>query len=60
MREDGGIIVRLFWDRGADQVILRYQDRQSGEAFDTQVPKSEALQAFEHPNAYRPAQPSVV
>jgi hypothetical protein len=52
-REDDGIRVRLVWDADRDQVIVRYRDHRTGEAFDVDVPNDEALEAFRHPNAYR-------
>jgi len=54
-RLDDGILVRLFWDVPRDQAIVRYRDRRTGDSFTTRVPKSHALEAFRHPNAYRPA-----
>jgi len=53
-RLDDGIRVRLIWDVARDQAIVRYRDKRTGEAFATRVPKSKALEAFRHPNAYRP------
>jgi hypothetical protein len=35
--------------------VLRYRDRQTGDAFVTDVPNARALVAFEHPNVFRPA-----
>lgn len=54
-RNDHGIVVRLLWDSIRDRVIVRYHDERSGDAFTTDVPKSRALSAFHHPNAFRPA-----
>ena len=53
-RRSSGLVVRLFWDRARNQIVLRYRDRLTGEAFVTDVPNARALVAFEHPNAYRP------
>jgi hypothetical protein len=53
-RKTSGIIVRLLWDSARDQVILRYRDRDTGEAFVTEVPNPRALTAFRHPNVFRP------
>ena len=33
--------------------LVRYKDTRTGDAFSTQVPNAEALEAFRHPNAYR-------
>lgn len=49
------MIVRLLWDSARDQVVLRYRDRDTGDAFVTDVPNREALTAFRHPNVFRPA-----
>ena len=54
-RNDDGILVRLLWDPLRDRVIVRYRDERTGDAFAADVPKSDALKAFRHPNAYRPA-----
>jgi hypothetical protein len=53
-RRQNGLIVRLLWDSLRDAVILRYRDRASDDAFVTEVPRTQALVAFKHPNAYRP------
>jgi hypothetical protein len=52
-RSEDGIVVRLLWDEASDQVLVRYKDTRTGDAFSTQVPNAEALEAFRHPNAYR-------
>jgi hypothetical protein len=54
-RSDNGIVVRLLWNAAADCVIVRYRDQRTGDAFVAQVPRSEAMTAFRHPNAFRPA-----
>jgi hypothetical protein len=53
-RRECGLIVRLLWDRGRNQTVLRYRDRRTGDAFVTDVPNDRALAALEHPNAFRP------
>jgi hypothetical protein len=55
-REGDGLVVRLLWDTTRNQAVLRYRDRQTGDAFVTDVPNARALHAFEHPNVFRPAQ----
>jgi ABC-type uncharacterized transport system YnjBCD substrate-binding protein len=55
-RKQSGLIVRLVWDSGRDQAVLRYRDLLTGEAFVTDVPNAQALAAFRHPNAFRPQQ----
>jgi hypothetical protein len=54
-RGQNGLLVRLLWDSIRDQVIIRYRDRLNGDAFTAQVPRAQALAAFNHPNAFRPA-----
>jgi hypothetical protein len=56
-RKASDVIVRLLWDSSRDQVILRYRDCETGDAFVTDVPNPEALTAFRHPNVFRPEQP---
>lgn len=53
-RDESGLVTRLLWDRGRGQVILRYRDRRTGAAFAVDVPNAKALDAFRHPNVYRP------
>ena len=52
-RERHGLVVRLLWDVANDVVVVIYSDHRNGEAFVAEVPSAEALEAFEHPNAYR-------
>jgi hypothetical protein len=54
-RDESDVLVRLLWDSDEDRTVLRYRDRRSGDAFVTEVPKRQALDAFRHPNVYRPA-----
>jgi hypothetical protein len=54
-RSQDGLIVRLLWDALRNQVVLRYRDRRSGDAFVAEVPNAKALFAFQHPNAFRDA-----
>jgi hypothetical protein len=44
------------WDPERNQAVLRYRDRQTGDAFVADVPNARALAAFHHPNVYRPTQ----
>jgi hypothetical protein len=53
-RRSSGLVVRLLWDPTRNQTVLRYRDRQTGDAFVTDVPNTRALVAFHHPNVYRP------
>jgi hypothetical protein len=52
-RSQSGIVVRLLWDVVKDRVVIRYRDHATGDAFTCEVPRSRALQAFQHPNAFR-------
>jgi hypothetical protein len=54
-RRQSGLIVRLLWDSDRDQVVLRYRDVHSDDAFVADVPNGLALDAFRHPNVFRPA-----
>jgi hypothetical protein len=54
-RNESGILVRLLWDAARKQTLIRYRDRRSGDAFVADVPNQLALEAFRHPNAFRPA-----
>jgi hypothetical protein len=53
-RSGSGISVRLLWDSERDQVVLHYRDERTGDIFAADVPNDCALEALEHPNAYRP------
>ena len=53
-RRASGIVVRLLWDSQRKQTIVRYRDRRNREAFVVDVPADRALEAFEHPNVFRP------
>ena len=53
-RRENGTIVRLLWDSSRNQAVLRYRDRMTGDRFVTDVPNDEALEAFRHPNLFRP------
>jgi hypothetical protein len=54
-RRSDDLVVRLLWDSDRNQTVLRYRDRQTGDAFVTDVPNARALVAFEHPNVFRSA-----
>ena len=54
-RRDAGVVVRLLWDARRDQAFLRYRDEREADAFVVDVPNRAALDAFYHPNRYRPA-----
>jgi hypothetical protein len=41
--------------RCAADILVRYRDLRSGDAFIARPPREQALHAFYHPNAYAPA-----
>jgi hypothetical protein len=53
-RREAGLLVRLLWDSGRDQAVIRYVDDLEADRFVVDVPNGRALDAFYHPNAYRP------
>jgi hypothetical protein len=53
-RMDHGIVVRLLWDSIHNRVLVNYRDKRSGDEFVVEVPRANAMNAFDHPNAYRP------
>ena len=54
-RNDGGHVVRLMWDPARDQTVLRFRDEERDETFVVDVPKEEALAAFNNPRDYLPS-----
>jgi hypothetical protein len=56
-REANGVLVRLFWDDGArghePEVVVEYEDRNENVVVTLYPPRDRALDAFNHPNAYR-------
>ena len=55
LRSQTGITVRLLWDDATNEIWLSYADRRDQDEFATVVPAKDALEAFHHPNAYRPS-----
>jgi hypothetical protein len=53
-RKGAGLHVRLLWDSERDQAVIRYRDTRKTDLFVADVPNGRALDAFYHPNAYRP------
>ncbi len=53
-RNEAGLVVRLVWDSARDRTLLRYRDDREQDAFVAEVPNARALDAFYHPNRYRP------
>lgn len=59
-RDEAGLVVRLVWDSARRQAVLRYRDRREHDAFVAEVPNARALDAFYHPNRYRPARVTAI
>jgi hypothetical protein len=58
-RATGCVSVRLLWDETAaagSDVVIEYEDRGEGVEYMFRPPSHRALDAFYHPNAYRPAE----
>ncbi len=53
-RREHGITVQLLWEPPSDRVLVSYRDARSDDAFIVEVPRDRGLDAFHHPNAYRP------
>jgi len=49
-----GLCVRLFWYPETGEIRLRYEDEGLDEGFTAVVDREHALDAFLHPNCYRP------
>jgi hypothetical protein len=54
-RNDGSQVVRLMWDPARDQTVLRFRDEERDETIIVDVPKGEALTAFNNPRDYLPS-----
>jgi YD repeat-containing protein len=54
-RNDGGHVVRLMWDPARDQTVLRFRNEETDETVIVDVPKEEALTAFNNPRDYLPS-----
>jgi hypothetical protein len=54
-RNDGSQVVRLMWDPTRDQTVLRFRDEERDETIIVDVPKEEALTAFNNPQDYLPS-----
>ena len=51
-RSGNGITVRLWWESDTDEVTVTYLDERTGESFTLYPAREQAMDAFEHPNAY--------
>jgi YD repeat-containing protein len=54
-RNDDGHVVRLMWDPARDQTVLRFRNEETDETVIVDVPKEEALTAFNNPRDYLPS-----
>ena len=54
-RNDGSCVVRLMWDPARDQTVLRFRDEERDKTVVVDVPKGEALTAFNNPRDYLPS-----
>lgn len=54
-RRNGGLDVVLRWHPETDSVSIAVEDEKTGDSFEVEVSGDQALDAFEHPFAYRPA-----
>jgi hypothetical protein len=51
-RSTGPVEITLYWDSGADEVMVELIDRGGGASFQLVVAPDRALDAFHHPYAY--------
>jgi hypothetical protein len=51
-RRSDGIDVRLLWNQTDDRVAVAVFDSKTGEAFEIEAERHEALDAFHHPYSY--------
>jgi hypothetical protein len=59
-RRSGGLEVALFWCDRTSAVTLTVADAGTGEIFEIEVPRAEALDAFHHPYVYLGARAPLV
>jgi hypothetical protein len=53
-RHGSGLDVVLRWHPETDSVSIAVEDEKTGDSFEVEVAGDQALDAFEHPFAYRP------
>ena len=51
-RRSDGIDVRLLWNQTDDRVVVAVLDSKTGDAFQIEAERHEALDAFNHPYSY--------
>ena len=52
-RSDDGIDVTLLWSPRTNRLFIDVEDKHLGDRFVSDVPPADALDAFNHPFAYR-------
>ncbi len=52
-RSNGGIDVRLLWNPLTSRLFIVVEDEQHGDSFSSDIGAGDALDAFNHPYAYR-------
>ena len=51
-RTTDGIDVSLYWDRGAEHLLVTVEDSRTGDRFSLAAARERALDVFYHPYAY--------
>jgi hypothetical protein len=51
-RNNDGVDVSLYWDRGAEDLLVYVEDRRTGDHFSLSATRERALDVFYHPYAY--------
>jgi hypothetical protein len=51
-RTNDGVDVSLYWDRGAEDLLVYVEDQRSGDRFSLSAARERALDVFYHPYAY--------
>ena len=51
-RNNDGVDVSLYWDRGAEDLLVCVEDRRTGDRFSLSATRESALDVFYHPYAY--------
>jgi len=51
-RTNDGVDVSLYWDRGAEDLLVFVEDQRTGDRFSLSASRDRALDVFYHPYAY--------
>ena len=51
-RNNDGVDVSLYWERGADDLLVFVEDQRTGDRFSLTASRERALDVFYHPYAY--------